>query len=118
MREIRTSTELIAGCGLYCGACRSYLKGKCEGCRQNGRAGWCKIRTCCAGKHIQTCAGCVEFRDPKACKKFNSVISRILGLLFRSDRAACIAQIRRCGMEGHARIMAEGGCQTIKPHGT
>ena len=30
--------EKIAFCGLYCGACRQYLKEKCPGCRKNEKA--------------------------------------------------------------------------------
>lgn len=28
MQDIKVDAELVAYCGLYCGACRSYLKGK------------------------------------------------------------------------------------------
>jgi hypothetical protein len=41
-------------------------------------------------------------------------MSRLFGLLFRSDRAACIAQIRRVGLEGHAQAMADRRAHTIK----
>lgn len=49
-KTITASVERIAACGLYCGACRKYLKGKCLGCRQNDKAAWCKIRQCCQAK--------------------------------------------------------------------
>lgn len=41
-KTITASTDHIAACGLYCGACRKYLNDKCPGCRQNDRATWCK----------------------------------------------------------------------------
>lgn len=34
----------VAYCGLYCGACQSYTKGKCPGCDANEKATWCEIR--------------------------------------------------------------------------
>jgi hypothetical protein len=41
-------------------------------------------------------------------------MSRVFGLVFKSDRAACITQIKQIGLEGHATAMAEMGSQTIK----
>lgn len=46
MKNIESDKELIAACGLYCGACRKYLAEKCPGCRLNEKAAWCKIRSC------------------------------------------------------------------------
>ncbi|MHA1491694.1 MAG: hypothetical protein ACTSRI_18815 [Promethearchaeota archaeon] len=45
--------EEISYCGLYCGACPSYQKKTCLGCRSNNKkqsrkSKWsCKIRKCC-----------------------------------------------------------------------
>jgi len=114
MSEIQINAEQVACCGLYCGACRSYLKGKCRGCSGNAKATWCKVRSCCLDKQIKTCAECTEFIDPRACKKFNNFMAKLFGLVFRSDRAACIAQIKQLGLDGHARVMAELKSQTIK----
>jgi hypothetical protein len=38
----------------------------------------------------------------------------LFGFIFRSDRAACIRQIRLIGIEGHAAEMAKGKRQSIK----
>jgi phage FluMu protein Com len=38
MKQIVSSPELIALCGLYCGACKAYLSDKCPGCRENNKA--------------------------------------------------------------------------------
>ena len=114
MADIQVSATLVACCGLYCGACKSYLKGKCAGCHENSKATWCQVRSCCAEKHVTTCADCAEFPDPRACGKFNNFMSRWFGLVLRSDRAACIAQVRRLGLDGHAKAMAEMRIQTIK----
>jgi len=114
MPEVVASPELVARCGLYCGACRSYAKGKCPGCGGNEKATWCTVRSCCTGKKIASCAQCSEFTDPMACGKFNNFMSKLFGFVFRSDRAACIAQIKALGLEGHARSMAQCGRHTIK----
>ena len=65
-KTITASTEYIAACGLYCGACRKYLNGKCPGCKQNEKATWCKIRQCCIEKEIHSCADCTM--NVKDCK--------------------------------------------------
>jgi hypothetical protein len=114
MPAIQVDPQLVARCGLYCGACSSYLKGKCKGCAENAKATWCAVRSCCAGRQIATCAECTDFSDARSCKKFNNFISRVFGLVMRSDRAACIDQIKGLGLEGHAAAMAELGSQTIK----
>jgi hypothetical protein len=114
MPELEARPELVAYCGLYCGACRSYASGKCRGCHENSKATWCKVRSCCIGKGCASCAGCIDHPDPRDCKKFNNIVSRLFGFVFKSDRAACIAQISRIGMAGHAKIMADRKLQTIK----
>jgi hypothetical protein len=114
MREIQASPELVAHCGLYCGACGSYLKERCVGCHENEKASWCNIRICCIEKSIATCAECGEYANPKDCAKFNNFISEIFGLIFRSDRAACIGRIREIGMQPYAEEMAERKLQSIK----
>lgn len=114
MKEIVADSKLVAFCGLYCGACKAYLKEKCPGCPKNEKAGWCKVRTCCIGEAISTCADCSEYPNPRDCGKYDNLIARLFGLVFRSDRAACIKQIREIGLEGHAMKMAELKVQTIK----
>lgn len=114
MPDISINADLVARCGLYCGACKAFIKGKCPGCRENEDASWCKVRACCIDKGIASCAGCRQFADPRVCGKFNNFISRLFGLVFRSDRAACIDQIRRIGIDEHARVMAESGRRSIR----
>ncbi len=60
--------DKISYCGLYCGACPSFLKSTCLGCRsddksQNRKSKWsCKIRNCCIDeKKIEYCGKCNEF---------------------------------------------------------
>jgi hypothetical protein len=114
MKTITSDAAMVAYCGLYCGACGSYLKGRCPGCHDNKKASWCKVRACCRERAYRTCADCKDHEDPRQCRKHNNVISRIVGIVLNSDRAACIAQIKRIGVQGHADIMTRQRKQTIK----
>ena len=114
MRKIVSDTSLVAYCGLYCGACRAYLKERCPGCHENRKATWCGVRSCCMEHNYASCADCADFTDAMDCKKFNNLIAKLFGLIFRSNRGACIAQIRTLGLQGHADNMAENRRQTIK----
>ncbi len=114
MREVIASADLVAYCGLYCGACRSYLGERCEGCHENRKATWCGVRSCCIERGLSSCAACTQFSEPRDCKKFDNFIAKLFALILRSDRPACIAQVRRLGLEGHARAMAAEKLQTIK----
>lgn len=110
-------SKLVARCGLYCGACRSYQKGRCPGCRENEKATWCKIRSCCAERKIETCAGCSEFDDPNQCGKFNNLIARAIGLVFNSNRQACVLKIREIGLDDYAVLMAAKGRPSLPRRG-
>jgi hypothetical protein len=114
MKEVTADKNLIAYCGLYCGACKKYLAGSCPGCHENNKASWCKIRSCNIENGYSSCADCKEFTNPMDCKKFNNFISRIFALIFKSNRAACIAKIRESGYDGFAKYMAENGLQSIR----
>lgn len=111
-KEIKVDKDLIAYCGLYCGACRKYLLKKCPGCGKNEKATWCNIRKCNMNKGYHTCAECEK--DVVACGKFNNFMSKVFGLIFRSDRKACIYRIRKIGEEAYAKEMSEKKAQTIK----
>ena len=105
MKEIIKDSSLVAFCGLYCGSCPAYLKNRCPGCRDNVKATWCKIRTCCTGNKYMTCADCKSYKDVNECKLFNNFISKVFAFVFRSNRKACIEQIREKGIDRHAEIM-------------
>jgi len=113
-KAIVSDQALVAYCGLYCGACRRYLSDKCPGCRENQKATWCKLRTCGIENGYASCAECTAFSDPKECRKFNNFMSTLFGFIFRSDRAACIRQIRELGIQAHADRMSALGQHTIK----
>jgi len=115
VKEIAVNPSLVAHCGLYCGACPSYLKDRCPGCHENEKATWCKIRSCCIENEYASCADCSQFDEPRDCKKFHNLFSKVIGFVLRSDRPACIDQIENRGLEGHAQAMAELGRVSIKP---
>lgn len=106
MNEIVVDQAMVAYCGLYCGACGRYVRGKCTGCAKNEKATWCSIRKCCAEHGWTSCAGCTLFADARECGKFNNLMSKVFGLMFRSNRAACIERIKKAGRERFAAEMA------------
>ena len=109
MAESSGDAKLVACCGLYCGACRSYRRGRCPGCAGNEKATWCPVRTCCRRQEFASCAQCGTVDDVAQCSRFNTLIARVFGLIFNSNRCACIAQIKALGLEGHAQAMARAG---------
>jgi hypothetical protein len=114
MKPIVVDADLVAYCGLYCGACGSYRRGRCPGCHENQKAAWCKVRTCCIENGYASCADCRIVADPHDCKKFHNFISKLFGLIFSSDRRACILQIRQQGLDGHAQSMAASQLHSIR----
>jgi hypothetical protein len=117
MREIVANKNLVAYCGLYCGACRSYLKDRCPGCHENTKAKWCTVRSCCAEHLYASCADCEDHSDPNTCGLFNNVMSTAIGFVLNSNRQASVLQIRKVGLEGHAAIMTERKSQTLPRRG-
>lgn len=99
---------LVAACGLYCGNCYKYKKGKCPGCAENTKAGWCKIRTC-ESKKGQTCAGCSAHDEINDCKQFNNIFAKIFSFIFRSDRRASLERIKEVGESQYAEEMETRG---------
>ena len=115
MNDIVVNPDLVGYCGIYCGACPSHVKGRCPGCHENEKATWCKIRLCCAENGYSSCADCTQFSDPEECNKFHNLFSKVIGFILRSDRRACVYQIKELGLEGHAKAMAELGRPSIRP---
>lgn len=94
----------IAACGLFCGTCRKFKNKSCPGCAANQKATWCSVRNCCNEYGWQSCAECTLL-PLEECKKFNSFISKVFALVFRSNRAGCIHRIREVGAEKFAEEM-------------
>ena len=114
MSEVCADTNLIACCGLYCGACKRYVKGKCPGCPENEKATWCKVRLCCKEHSYTSCADCSIIDNLRDCKKLNNFISKFFALVFRSDRIACLASIKEKGYEAYAQEMTDKKIMSIK----
>ena len=112
MKEVTITPQQIAAYGLYCGACKKFLNGKCPGCKENAKALWCKIRKCCQEKGFHTCAD--YDKDVKQCKIHNNFVGKIFALLFNSDRAACIRYIRENGKDAFAEKMARNRQMTMR----
>jgi len=106
MKEIVADKSLIAYCGLYCGACKKHLSGKCPGCQKNVKASWCKVRTCCMSHSFASCAEC-RLVPPSLCEKLNNFIAKIFAFVFRTDRPASINFIRKNGYALYASEMTE-----------
>jgi len=114
MKEIVNDKNLIAYCGLYCGACPKYLKGKCPGCKENQKAGWCKVRTCCMESSYHSCADCSDYNNVNDCKKYNNFMAKLFALIFRSNHKACIDYIKSNGYEAFSAKMTEDKIQSFK----
>ena len=114
MKPVVADPGLVAYCGLYCGACRAYRKGRCPGCRENEKATWCKVRRCCVENNYATCASCDQVGEVADCRKFNNLLAKLFGLIFRSDRGACIVRIGEVGPEAFAAEMSEARQQSIR----
>lgn len=112
-KEIQYNPDLVAYCGLYCGACSKYLRGKCPGCHEYEKATWCGVRKCCIENQYSSCADCKK-KELSDCKEFNSFFAKLFGFIFRSDRAACIERIKSIGKEEFAREMTSNRMITIK----
>ncbi len=107
-------TDLVSACGLYCGACHKFKKGKCPGCRENKKAAWCKIRICVQDRGYATCAECQTFENVNDCKKFNTLIAKFFALIFKSDRKASLELISKIGPAAYAQKMQTQGDVVIK----
>ncbi|HAM99361.1 MAG TPA: hypothetical protein DCQ26_12205 [Marinilabiliales bacterium] len=105
-------TDQIAYCGLYCANCFKFKKGTCQGCKVTESNSWCKIRSCAKQKGYLSCADCSEPGHVK-CKTYNNFIGKVFGLVFNSDRAACIQLIKDEGYPNFAQYMAANNLQTI-----
>ncbi|MBN1960400.1 MAG: DUF3795 domain-containing protein [Deltaproteobacteria bacterium] len=116
MKPILADSNLVAYCGLYCGACKKYLDSHCPGCHENTKASWCLVRKCCQQHQYLSCADCQEFSDPAACGKFSNIFAKIFGFIFKSDRKACIAKIKELGLNQYASFMCKHHRHSLPRH--
>jgi len=113
MKEIIADTKLISRCGLYCGACKKYINGKCPGCNEKTNAQWCKVRTCVEENAYTTCADCTICKLEE-CKKLNNFVAKVFSIIFRSDRDAGIKMIREKGAEAFVEYLVKEKAMAIK----
>ena len=111
-KQIVKDENLIAYCGLYCGACPTYIKGKCEGCRGNSPKNavlykQCKVKPCCADNDFFTCADCTIYASPKECKKYNPLLLKIASWIESSDRSKAIEMIKTKGRAEFLTFMTD-----------
>lgn len=114
MKKEFNSEDLVAYCGLYCGACRKYTRGKCPGCYLKENASWCKVKSCCTDNEYLSCADCEEFNDVNNCKRFNNFTSKVFSFIFRSNRKACIKLIKEKGYKEYVNYMDKENKMSIK----
>ena len=117
MNKLNESMELLAACGLYCGACYHYRAGTpegthlleeasqrelemegytCQGCRSNKLyihtgCAECKIRECTDQKGILHCGACTEF----PCEKLTTFQND--GRIHHLDILKNLAELNRKG---------------------
>jgi hypothetical protein len=80
--------NLVSYCGLYCGLCKKYSKGVCQGCRKKEAPKWCEVKPCNEKKELKSCAECNDFPNVRKCKKMYP---------FKYKFGECIAQMTRKG---------------------
>lgn len=113
-KTIEKNPELISACGLYCGACNAYQKGKCPGCAEKTNAAWCKIRLCCKENQIGNCSECKKYASVSDCNYFNNVFANLFAFVFRSDRLANIEMLKNKGDEIFVDYMSEHKLVSLK----
>jgi hypothetical protein len=107
-----TADASIAPCGLFCSNCGKFKKGRCKGCQVEAGFSRCPVRACCAGRRIETCAGCPDFKSPRdyrECPKVNNFIAKTISLFTGSDRPAALALLRDHGREKYLAAKRETG---------
>ena len=95
----------IAACGLFCTNCGAFKRKKCKGCQVfPSYFNSCPVRQCCADKGITVCADCDSFASPhdfRECRKVNSFVAKVFGLIFRSNRPAALVTLRDQGRDAY-----------------
>jgi hypothetical protein len=101
--------NLVAYCGLYCGACPIYLKGKCKSCKDpNSDVHYksCKVRPCCTKNEYSTCAECNKYQSIDYCKDYNPLFLRFSQFLTQTSRKKGIEKIKNDGAKAFLEFMA------------
>ena len=115
--QMTENEQLISYCGFYCGACPTYLSGKCEGCRGNSpkcAVGYkkCMAKPCCVENGFFTCADC--FTSTKKCKKYNPLSIRFGEWISNTSRKKAIEMIKEKGQAKFLAYMVDKNWVTVK----
>lgn len=98
--------DLVAYCGIYCGECGAYKKGKCKGCKEGGGFSRCAVRICCKERSYATCAECDEFLT---CKKLDNFIARAFAFIFHQPpRIEKVKRIKEMGIDVYIKEKGRG----------
>ena len=121
--QMNKDENLIAYCGLYCGACPSFTSGKCDGCRSESaksaiRYKKCPVKSCCADNGWFTCADCTEVASVKVCKKYNPLLLQIVSRLEGSDRSKAMDMIKTNGRAEFVTFIASKNWVAFKTKDT
>jgi len=121
--QITTNENLISHCGFYCGACPTYLKGKCEGCRGDSPkcavgVKKCLVKQCCVENEFFNCADCTKFTTTKECKKYNPLSIRIGEWISSTSRGKAVEMIREKGRAEFLCYMVDKEWVTVKVRDT
>ena len=91
MTEDESPVTFIGCCGAYCRTCRAFLDGPCKGCKLGYADGSrdlakakCRMKVCCLGRDLETCANCPELH---ACETM-AVFFNKKGYKYRKYREA------------------------------
>ncbi len=69
--------KLLGKCGFYCGACPTYIKGRCKGCEEEHSPNDCFTRDCAKEKKLNFCGECKCFPcDAIMSKPRSTVLSK------------------------------------------
>jgi len=89
----------LAYCGLVCSQCGAFTRGRCKGCHSpKPMHSRCLVKGCAVERNVASCAECSEYADLRDCRKLNNFVSKLFGLVFRSDRIGNLERIRRDGL--------------------
>ena len=117
--QLISNENFIAHCGFYCGACPTYLSGKCEGCRGDSpkcAVGMkkCKVKQCCVENGFFSCADCTKFTTTQDCEKYNPLSIKFGEWISNTSRKKAIEMIKAKGQAEFLAYMVDKNWVTVK----
>lgn len=103
----------LAPCGVYCGACPSYMK-SCLGCasqdeKQKRKSKWfCVIRSCCYDEMgLSFCGECEKFPCSKVNKKVIDSHPGVMRFKYRHEIPENMKKLIDLGINGYVKYQTE-----------